>query len=249
MGWEPTTVPYAKFGDPQTLNLYSYVENDPINEIDADGHAQQAANQEGSNACSTNPQCAENKQGAAVAGAVVTSEAPTTETVTGAAAKELVQGAETVGSAGESLGSKLLSAAGTVVEDAVAVPLMIIFNPIKTGGAGDTPENPGDLGNGGNKAAPEPAPASGGAGARKGGDIDRMRQGKPPIGADGHPVELHHPGQNTGSVQEMTRSEHRLGSNYRANHPEGNKIKSRINRAEAARQRREYWQRKAGEGQ
>ena len=32
------TVPYAKFGDPQTLNLYSYVENGPLNRIDADGH-------------------------------------------------------------------------------------------------------------------------------------------------------------------------------------------------------------------
>ncbi|HEV7520890.1 MAG TPA: hypothetical protein VGP89_07300, partial [Candidatus Angelobacter sp.] len=35
---KPTTVPYAKFGDPQSLNLYSYVENGPINRIDADGH-------------------------------------------------------------------------------------------------------------------------------------------------------------------------------------------------------------------
>lgn len=34
----PTTVPYAKFGDPQSLNLYSYVENGPVNRIDADGH-------------------------------------------------------------------------------------------------------------------------------------------------------------------------------------------------------------------
>jgi RHS repeat-associated protein len=32
------TVPYAKFGDPQSLNLYSYVENGPVNRIDADGH-------------------------------------------------------------------------------------------------------------------------------------------------------------------------------------------------------------------
>jgi hypothetical protein len=31
-------VPYAKFGDPQTLNLYTYVENGPINRADADGH-------------------------------------------------------------------------------------------------------------------------------------------------------------------------------------------------------------------
>jgi RHS repeat-associated protein len=35
---KPTTVPYAKFGDPQSLNLYSYTENGPINRIDSDGH-------------------------------------------------------------------------------------------------------------------------------------------------------------------------------------------------------------------
>ena len=33
-----TAVPYAVFGDPQTLNLYTYVENAPINRADADGH-------------------------------------------------------------------------------------------------------------------------------------------------------------------------------------------------------------------
>lgn len=36
---KPTTVPYAKFGDPQSLNLYSYVENGPVNRIDSDGHS------------------------------------------------------------------------------------------------------------------------------------------------------------------------------------------------------------------
>jgi RHS repeat-associated protein len=36
---KPVSVPYAKFGDPQTLNLYTYVENSPLNRIDADGHA------------------------------------------------------------------------------------------------------------------------------------------------------------------------------------------------------------------
>jgi RHS repeat-associated protein len=36
---KPTTVPYAKFGDPQSLNLYSYVENGPVNRADADGHS------------------------------------------------------------------------------------------------------------------------------------------------------------------------------------------------------------------
>ncbi len=35
---KPVTVPYANFGDPQTLNLYSYVGNAPVNRIDPDGH-------------------------------------------------------------------------------------------------------------------------------------------------------------------------------------------------------------------
>src|SRR5205807_337610 len=35
---KPVSVPYASFGDPQTLNLYTYVQNSPLNRIDADGH-------------------------------------------------------------------------------------------------------------------------------------------------------------------------------------------------------------------
>jgi hypothetical protein len=33
-----TAVPYAVFGDPQSLNLYGYVRNDPVSIADADGH-------------------------------------------------------------------------------------------------------------------------------------------------------------------------------------------------------------------
>jgi RHS repeat-associated protein len=33
-----TGVPYADFGDPQSLNLYSYVRNNPLARIDPDGH-------------------------------------------------------------------------------------------------------------------------------------------------------------------------------------------------------------------
>jgi RHS repeat-associated protein len=35
---KPVTIPYAEFGDPQSLNLYSYVRNSPIIRVDPDGH-------------------------------------------------------------------------------------------------------------------------------------------------------------------------------------------------------------------
>ena len=31
-------VPYAQLDDPQSLNLYSYVRNNPLTRVDADGH-------------------------------------------------------------------------------------------------------------------------------------------------------------------------------------------------------------------
>jgi len=34
----PVAIPYAVMGNPQTLNLYSYVENNPITGTDPDGH-------------------------------------------------------------------------------------------------------------------------------------------------------------------------------------------------------------------
>jgi hypothetical protein len=36
-------IPYSKLGDPQTLNLYAYVGNNPTSRTDADGHAKQDA--------------------------------------------------------------------------------------------------------------------------------------------------------------------------------------------------------------
>jgi hypothetical protein len=47
-----------------------------------------------------------------------------------------------------------------------------------------------------------------------------MMTGKPPIGDDGHPIELHHKdGTDKGPLNPMTRTDHRLGDNYKLNHP------------------------------
>lgn len=54
-----------------------------------------------------------------------------------------------------------------------------------------------------------------------------MRKGKAAIGDDGFSMELHHkkPLANGGTndfsnIQVMTRSSHRLGENYKRNHPD-----------------------------
>ena len=47
-------------------------------------------------------------------------------------------------------------------------------------------------------------------------DLAKMQKGKPPTGADGHPIELHHVDRTPeGGVQPMTRTDHRLGENYK----------------------------------
>jgi hypothetical protein len=47
-----------------------------------------------------------------------------------------------------------------------------------------------------------------------------MRRARAPIGEDGFPMELHHPeGDPDAPVEPMTRTDHRLGPNYRLNHP------------------------------
>jgi RHS repeat-associated protein len=47
------SVPYAKIGNPQSLNLYTYTLNNPVSNVDADGHADGPATKcgEGKNYC------------------------------------------------------------------------------------------------------------------------------------------------------------------------------------------------------
>jgi RHS repeat-associated protein len=42
-----TAVRYAAFGDPQSLNLYGFVKNDPVSRVDADGHVDDAIRNQG----------------------------------------------------------------------------------------------------------------------------------------------------------------------------------------------------------
>jgi RHS repeat-associated protein len=78
------------------------------------------------------------------------------------------------------------------------------------------------------------------------GNIGRMKAGKPPIGKDGSAIELHHTNQDpNGALIEMTPTEHRGPGNYAKNHPNGNTQPSKIDRAKFAKERKEYWKKKA----
>jgi hypothetical protein len=50
-------VPYASFGDPQSLNLYAYVENAPLNRVEADGHYANSPTPSSTIVYGDSPQC------------------------------------------------------------------------------------------------------------------------------------------------------------------------------------------------
>lgn len=69
------------------------------------------------------------------------------------------------------------------------------------------------------------------------------KRGNAPISKkDGKPIEIHHNEQNPeGPFYEKTRTDHRLGGNYKKNHPNYSE-KSKINRSQWAQQRKKYWE-------
>ena len=68
-------------------------------------------------------------------------------------------------------------------------------------------------------------------------------RGKAPISkVDGKPIELHHDGQTPDStLKAMTQTDHRLGENFRNNHPNTGQAPSEIDRPEFAKIRKDVW--------
>jgi hypothetical protein len=75
-------------------------------------------------------------------------------------------------------------------------------------------------------------------------NLDRMKNGRPPLGPDNNPVELHHIGQKPDSpLAELSRAEHRSNGNDNILH---NKLKeSEIDRNDFGAERAEYWKARA----
>ena len=71
-------------------------------------------------------------------------------------------------------------------------------------------------------------------------NIERMKQGRSPIGRDGKPVNVHHVDQtNTGPVTEMSGSEHQQG--FGDLHQNTGQSPSQINRSQFNTWRKSYW--------
>ncbi len=75
------------------------------------------------------------------------------------------------------------------------------------------------------------------------------KRGNAPIGKDGHPVELHHRNQKPdGPLDEMTRTDHRLGDNFKKNHPNTGQSASQIDRKAWRKEQKDYWKKEWDSG-
>jgi len=214
-------VPYAKLDDPQTLNLYDYVRNNPMTGVDADGHDGWDILVGTANAVKSN--------------------------------LSFGLGREESGNADFKMGQKIgdaISMAGGLLEMAHGSSLTVGGLALCSTGAGCLAGAPAAAA-GLAEAAHGISTAGNGlknflkkdeAKASEAGSSDGTNSGKAPKGDDGHPMELHHDSQNpNGELKEMTRTEHRLGDNFKKNHANTGQEASKIDRAAFKKQREQYW--------
>jgi RHS repeat-associated protein len=152
-------VPYAKLDNPQSLNLYSYVYNNPMELVDTDGHGVTAATAPAPPVTPSPTNSLMNKIETRLADAA-------TKTV------EVVE-SDTV-EVGQAAGKTALNTAIGVGEDALGVVGFLFTSTAQAGNYADGHPNNGAA-NASSPAAPEPQAAAGGAGARQGGGRNEQK--------------------------------------------------------------------------
>jgi A nuclease of the HNH/ENDO VII superfamily with conserved LHH len=226
-------VPYADFGDPQSLNLYGYVRGLPTVNADLDGHDWPSWSDVGRFiAGAANAYGSDNLMGAG------RMDQTSTAGKLGAAFGD---GAATI----QGVGETLLGATGEVAGLALdatgvgaigGIPLNIASAGLMVHG-GSTALQGGvhlakDASESGGKKNYEPTPEN----------LEKMKKGEAPVGNDGNKVELHHDGQKSnGPLKEMTRTDHRGKGNFKKNHSNTGQKKSEIDRTQSDKDRAIYW--------
>lgn len=201
---DPTAVPYATYANPQSLNLYNYMRNNPLGGVDPDGHCCDWSDVVNFAAGAANAWGSDNLAGAGRASQT------TTAGQFGAAVGDFTAAVQ---GAGESLVGTGVEVGGVAL-DATGVGALIGV-PANAAGAALIAHGAVTAGEGAVHLAQDASQTSG-TYEKSPENQERMQQGKAPVGNDGKAVELHHEGQNAnGQLKEMTQTEHRGGENFR----------------------------------
>jgi RHS repeat-associated protein len=227
--WSAKTdpVPYAVFTDPQSLNLYAYVRNNPLTSVDPDGHCcEDALNFVGG---LFNALGSDNAMGAGRVDQTTTAGQMGAKLGDGIAT---VQGFAEMGIGTQMIITGGLEALATSPATETGVPAAGVA--LAVGGMAVDAHGSKVATQGLVHSAQDASQSSSGS-------------GKAPKGDDGHPMELHHEGQGPkGPVKEMTRTEHRLGDNFKKNHTNTGQKPSKIDRGQFKKFREKYWKDKQG---
>jgi RHS repeat-associated protein len=211
----PAAVPYANLTNPQTLNLYAIVSDNPETYADLNGHMA-FFGEVWTGSATGNPSTTANDV------TFQERQEPKEEAEEKPETKEREEAEWN--RAGEALNRTNMEADVRVTDDMRRTG----YDEMDTGIC----------------HAPDPTPKmqSNKPFERTPENQERMAEGRAPTGKDGKPVELHHEGQtHEGPSREMTRNEHREGDNFKRNHPNTGQQPSKIDRNRAARERREHW--------
>jgi RHS repeat-associated protein len=235
----PVPVPYADLGDPQSLNQYSYVRNIPTVKVDPDGHD--------TNGLDHKVEGFDQRMDQVDAFVIRALNHPAVQAildlatfgaggsaVEGGIARGVEQGAARGVEKGVAAGVEKGVAAG--VEKGVAAGVEKgVAAGVEKGVAAGVEKGAVKASTSGGRAASQinraafsaerkafwKAEAKANPEKYSAENLARMDKGKPPIGSDGHPMELHHADRTqNGPLQPMTRTDHRLGDNYQKNHPD-----------------------------
>ena len=219
---KPEAVPYSQLDNPQSLNLYNYVDNNPLSRADPDGHECPPCEQ----FLDTYGVQAEN----AISNAITT-YGPTVLNAIGTAASAVMASVGDAAFRSNNVAGVPIAYSDPGLQQEAHGGTVPTSTPnASPSGQTNSPTGP----EGPYKNSPE--------------NNDRMKQGKAPIGNDGKPVELHHDGQDPkGPVKEMTQTDHRGGDNFKNNHSNTGQEPSKIDRNQAAQARRQHWKDKANQ--